>query len=79
MLEQIWNENSYTAMGRSEHERVHTSAAEHKTNCIVVTDMPVYSEKMFLFGKCDAVEMNEDTNSCVIPFLDNKKIYSISD
>ncbi len=73
MIEQLWNENSYTAMGRGEHERVHTPAADHKSNCIVVTDMPVYSEKMLLFGKCDAVEMNEDINGCVIPFLDNKK------
>lgn len=73
MIEQLWNENSYTAMGRGEHEHVHTPAAEHTSNCIVITDMPVLSEKMHLFGKCDAVEMNEDINGFVIPFLDNKK------
>ena len=73
MNEQFWIENLYTVMGRNEHEYVHTPAAEHKSDCIVVTDMPVFSEKMFLFGKCDAVEMNEDESGCVIPFLNNKK------
>ena len=73
MIERLWDENSYTAMGRNEHDRVHTPAADHKSDCIVVTDMPVFSGKMLLFGKCDAVEMYEDENGCVISFLDNKK------
>ncbi len=73
MIERLWDENSYTAMGRNEHDHVHTPAADHKSDCIVVTDMPVFSGKMLLFGKCDAVEMYEDENGCVISFLDNKK------
>lgn len=73
MNEQLWNESSDTAMGRYEHERVHTSSKENKSDCVLVTDMPVFSEKMGLYGKCDAVEMNENANGCVIPFLDNEK------
>ena len=56
-LEQIWEENLYTAEGEVLHERVHTEHHESRRNYRQEYDMAVRSLEWGLTGKCDLVEL----------------------
>jgi CRISPR-associated exonuclease Cas4 len=56
-LEQIWEENRFTAEGRALHERVHTARHESRRLFRQEYDMAVRSLKFELTGKCDLVEI----------------------
>lgn len=65
--EQVWLESADTAKGRIEHERVHTSRVEKRSDCVKLYEYPVYSERLRLSGKCDCVEAIPDDAGCRIP------------
>lgn len=73
LIEQQWNENEYTAAGRLEHERVHIQGEEHRRGSVLMSDMPVTSKRLNLFGRCDMIEAYPDPCGCIFPFLDEKK------
>jgi CRISPR-associated exonuclease Cas4 len=55
-LEQIWDENRFTAEGEVLHERVHVEHHESRRSFKQDYDMAVRSLKWGLIGKCDLVE-----------------------
>ncbi len=69
MLEQQWSESTDTVKGSAEHKNVHASGAANRNGVFVLTDMQVFSHKMHLIGKCDAVEANESDHGIALPFL----------
>lgn len=75
MLEQAWEENEYTAMGRAEHERVHDARIEKRGTLIKLYEYSVFSNKLCLSGKCDCIEAVKMDTGCVLPF--SKEFYSL--
>ena len=73
LVEQQWSENEYTAAGRLEHERVHIQDEEHRRGSVLISDMPVVSKRLNLFGRCDMIEAYPDSCGRIFPFLDEKK------
>lgn len=67
-LEQLWNENEYTAAGRSQHDRVHTARIEHHGTQINLYELAVFSRALGISGKCDCVEAQESPNGVPLPF-----------
>ncbi|MEG1407784.1 MAG: hypothetical protein RSD23_07985, partial [Ruthenibacterium sp.] len=57
LLEQVWTENEYTAAGRAEHERVHTTRIERRGDLITLYEFPVFSRDLGVSGFCDCVEL----------------------
>ena len=72
LLEQIWQENEYTASGRAEHERVHTARIEKRGAFVKLYEYTVYSQQMMLSGKCDCVEATMRPDGCTLPFSDER-------
>jgi CRISPR-associated exonuclease Cas4 len=56
-LEQIWEDNRFTAEGEVLHERVHRERAENRKTFREEYGMAVQSKNYGLTGKCDLVEM----------------------
>jgi CRISPR-associated exonuclease Cas4 len=56
-LEQVWEENRFTAEGEVLHERVHTEHHESRKTFRQEYDMAVRSLEWGLIGKCDLVEL----------------------
>jgi CRISPR-associated exonuclease Cas4 len=56
-LEQIWEENRFTAEGKILHERVHVEHHEARRYFRQEYDMAVRSLDLGLIGKCDLVEI----------------------
>lgn len=75
MLEQCWSENEYTAEGRLEHDRVHTTRIERRAEKVNLYEISLYSDKLCLFGKCDCLELTQDKSGPYIDLL--KERYTI--
>lgn len=71
-LEQIWQENEYTAAGRMQHKRVHTGRAEQRGEIIHIFEMPVFSRRLGVSGFCDCVEAHPSSSGAVIPYGEGK-------
>jgi CRISPR-associated exonuclease Cas4 len=56
-LEQVWEENQFTAEGTVLHERVHVEHHESRRSFRQEYDMAVRSLQWGLIGKCDLVEL----------------------
>jgi CRISPR-associated exonuclease Cas4 len=56
-LEQVWEENQFTAEGRVLHERVHVEHHESRRSFRQECDLAVRSLRWGLIGKCDLVEI----------------------
>jgi CRISPR-associated exonuclease Cas4 len=56
-LEQVWEENQFTAEGKVLHERVHAEHHEFRRSFRQEYDMAVRSLEWGLIGKCDLVEL----------------------
>jgi CRISPR-associated exonuclease Cas4 len=56
-LEQVWEENRFTAEGRVLHERVHVEHHESRRHFRQEYDMAVRSLSFGLIGKCDLAEL----------------------
>lgn len=57
-LEQIWQENSHTALGRLMHETAHGGGHRMRDGVKVVTDLEVRSVRLGLHGRADVVEFH---------------------
>lgn len=62
-LEQQWNENLHTAVGRLEHERAHDSIlSEKRGGLLTIRGLRVISHRLRMSGECDVVEFRADEN-----------------
>lgn len=60
-IEQLWQENAYTLDGHYMHERVHdASFTESRGSVLLSRGMPVQSQKLYITGVCDMVELHRD-------------------
>lgn len=71
-LEQIWQENEYTAAGRMQHKRVHTGRTEQRGDVIHIFEMPVFSRRLGVSGFCDCVEAHPSLSGVSIPYGEGK-------
>ena len=71
-LEQIWQENEYTAAGRIQHKRVHTGRTEQRGDAIHIYEMPVFSRRLGVSGFCDRVEAHPSPSGASIPYGEGK-------
>lgn len=74
-LEQIWQENEYTAAGRIQHKRVHTGRTEHRGETILIFEMQVFSRRLGVNGFCDCVEAHSSPSGVSIPYGEGKYIF----
>lgn len=73
MLEQQWSDSTDTIKGTAEHKNVHTAGAKFQKGRYVLTELQVFSKRMGLAGKCDAVEAILCADGVKLPFLDEKR------
>lgn len=59
-IEQLWNENFFTASGRAQHEKVHSGVMESRKAIRIERDLKIASSLLGLAGKTDAVEFYSD-------------------
>ncbi len=62
-IEQMWNENLFTAEGRIMHERVDEVGRESRGNVRIEFAMPLRSLRLGLVGKADVVEFHRKSAS----------------
>jgi len=67
-IEQMWNENLFTAEGRIMHERVHEENRESRSNLRVEYGVPLRSLRLGLIGKADVVEFHRQPEDKWQPF-----------
>ncbi len=72
LLDQVWEDNPYTAEGSLEHERVHTKRIERRGSVWKIYEMPIYSQEFGLAGKCDCIEATVSEDGAYIPWLSER-------
>ncbi len=72
MLENVWQDNEFTAEGTISHERVHTQGIVKRGDTVYVYEFNVYSEQLSLSGKCDCIEAYSDDQGYEFPFYQGK-------
>jgi len=58
-IEQLWQENLFTAQGRLMHERVDQTGRESRKNILIEYGLPLRSLRLGLIGKADVVEFHK--------------------
>lgn len=69
-IEQLWDDNVFTAEGRLLHERPHESSTEVRGDVRIVRGLPLRSLRLGLSGKADVVEFHrlDPQDSPAAPF-----------
>jgi CRISPR-associated exonuclease Cas4 len=67
-IEQLWDENIFTAEGRIMHDKVDTSNRESRGNVRIEYSVPIRSLRLGLIGKADVVEFQKMDNGTWMPF-----------
>jgi len=67
-IEQMWDENLFTAEGRIMHERVHETDRESRGDLRIERGVPLRSLKLGLIGKADVVEFHRVEGEKWLPF-----------
>lgn len=67
-IEQLWDENVFTAEGRILHERVHAGGAEKRGDVKRVFGLPIRSLRLGLAGKADVVEFHRQADGAWRPY-----------
>lgn len=57
-VEQLWDENRFTALGKQVHERVHQQESETRAGVRIVRGLRLHSLKLGLSGMADVVEFH---------------------
>jgi CRISPR-associated exonuclease Cas4 len=58
-LEHVWDENVFTMRGRDVHERVDEASSHVEAGVRVERALPIWSKRLNLVGKADAVEFRD--------------------
>ncbi len=69
-IEQVWTENTLTALGRLMHEKAHETKYEKRNNVITARGLRLFSKKLGLSGQTDIVEFHKVKNAetgCRLP------------
>ena len=61
-IEQLWQENLFTAEGRIMHERVHEAGSESRKNIRVEYSLHIKSYRLGLTGMADVVEFHRENS-----------------
>jgi CRISPR-associated exonuclease Cas4 len=69
-IEQLWNENLFTAEGRGLHEKVHSIDSECRQGVRIVHGLRLQSLELGLVGQSDVVEFHVNNDGCAIPGLE---------
>ena len=67
-VEQVWDENLFTAQGRIMHERVHDRDRESRGDVRTERGLPLRSLRLGLIGKADVVEFHRTESGTWQPF-----------
>lgn len=67
-IEQLWDENLFTAEGRIMHDKVDTANCESRGNIRIEYGVPMRSLRLGLIGKADVVEFHRMDDGRWIPF-----------
>jgi CRISPR-associated exonuclease Cas4 len=67
-IEQVWDENLFTAEGRIMHEKVHEGGNESRTNVRLTRGLPLRSLRLGLIGVADVVEFHKAGKGFWQPF-----------
>jgi len=67
-IEQVWNENRFTAEGRIMHERVHDESRESRGDIRIEYGVALRSLRLGLIGKADVVEFHRRLDGAWLPF-----------
>lgn len=67
-IEQIWEENVYTAEGRIMHNKVDTADHESRGNVRIEYAVPLRSLRLGLVGKADVIEFHRTNEGTWLPF-----------
>ncbi len=67
-VEQVWEENLFTAEGRILHERVHAGGSEKRGDVRRVFDLPIRSLRLGVAGRADAVEFHRQPDGSWRPY-----------
>jgi CRISPR-associated exonuclease Cas4 len=67
-IEQLWDENLFTAEGRIMHDKVDTANRESRGNVRIEYGVPIRSLRLGLIGKADVVEFHKIDDGTWIPF-----------
>ena len=67
-LEQIWEENRFTAEGRLQHQRVDSSGSEKRRDVRQVFSLPIRSLRLGISGKADVVEFHRNADRSWRPY-----------
>ena len=67
-LDQAWSDNEYTAQGSVQHSRVHTARIERRGDILCLFDLPVYSHRIGVTGRCDCVEALHSQDGAALPY-----------
>lgn len=67
-IEQLWNENLFTAEGRIMHDKVDTANKESRGNIRIEYSVPIRSLRLGLIGKADVVEFHRMDDGKWVPF-----------
>ena len=67
-VEQVWDENLFTAEGRVMHERVHERDRESRGDVRIERGVPLRSLRLGLIGKADVVEFHRNEGGKWQPF-----------
>jgi len=67
-IEQVWDENVFTAEGRIMHEHVHEEGNETRGNVRIARGVPLRSLRLGLVGKADVVEFRRIDKHTWQPF-----------
>jgi CRISPR-associated exonuclease Cas4 len=67
-VEQVWDENLFTAQGRIMHDRAHEGSRESRGDIRIERGVPLRSLKLGLIGKADVVEFHRTDEDEWQPF-----------
>jgi len=72
-VEQVFDENLFTLRGRRMHERVDTKGYETDGRALVERALPLWCERVGLYGKADAVEFRPDGTIFPVEYKSSKR------
>lgn len=67
-LESVWDENLFTLVGTTAHERADEPTSRHERRLRIERALPVWSDQHGLIGKCDVVEFSPDGKICPVEY-----------
>lgn len=78
-VEQVFDDNVYTARGHAVHRTVDTPGYEIKAGVRIERALPLWSDRLGLIGKADLVEFHPDGKVFPVEFKHGRKLEKVHD